>query len=495
MATQDWCEVLGIEPPCLETVKDHRRANTYAMLLVALLERGVAMTLTDVAARFEEAGLARQDQALLSLQRCRPARPPIYRDGDLYALDPHDDNLALWLFRLGLRQAIIPRLRLVRAPLPPLPGPGVPLTAGELDQAWEGVSVSNWSAQRLVLAVLDAHGSPLPPAEVVGHVAARTEWHQLTENAAKFKRRGCPVVVLDDGRWAIAEDAQDALEGVRSAVRERVEIVRQRDAAKPDPSVQAANREVVARRRDARRRELAEMRRVLLVGFPAKAPRALAMLDVGAHEISTFVDAEIEKAKERLAHYEIIGAQDVRALLKAIGFDPGAQRLAELGPAQKTKRLNKSGRKLKITTKLLVQGSCGISRPFGDRKKLAAYLAGDQLTKLRRRLESDVKSLHALYEYGRLHGVVRLRWGFLDETIKAPWVHWDEEKLYALKRKALEDGRLIEVVVGSAPGWEDPWSRARRAHAEKDPSGWGPQLWDENGFGILDLEVQRARLL
>jgi len=60
MATQDGCEVLGIARPCLEAVKGHREANTFALLLVALLERGEAVTLNDIATRFEEAGIVGQ---------------------------------------------------------------------------------------------------------------------------------------------------------------------------------------------------------------------------------------------------------------------------------------------------------------------------------------------------------------------------------------------------------------------------------------------------
>lgn len=56
---------------------------------------------------------------------------------------------------------------------------------------------------------------------------------------------------------------------------------------------------------------------------------------------------------------------------------------------------------------------------------------------VRTRLEADAKSLFALYEYGRLHVAVRLRWGFLDEMLAAPWVHRDEPTLYKLKKQAL----------------------------------------------------------
>ena len=107
-----YCRILGIAVPDLASVKDHREANTYSLLIVALLERGEPMTLGEVAERFAEAGMASHERAHLSLTRCKPARAPLYRDGDRYALDVHDDDeLGLWLFRLGLRppQVLAPR--------------------------------------------------------------------------------------------------------------------------------------------------------------------------------------------------------------------------------------------------------------------------------------------------------------------------------------------------------------------------------------------------
>jgi len=100
-----YCEALGIAPPRLEAVRNSADANYYAMLIVALLERGGPLTLEGAARRFEAAGILPANQALASLKRARPARPPIYRDGDLYALDPYDDEVDLWAFRLGLRPA------------------------------------------------------------------------------------------------------------------------------------------------------------------------------------------------------------------------------------------------------------------------------------------------------------------------------------------------------------------------------------------------------
>lgn len=90
-----YCAALCIHPPRIEDARTSPDANYYSLLMVALLERGAPMTLVEVAERFAAAGVAHTaEEALASLKRCKPARAPIYRDGDLYALDPHDDEVS-----------------------------------------------------------------------------------------------------------------------------------------------------------------------------------------------------------------------------------------------------------------------------------------------------------------------------------------------------------------------------------------------------------------
>lgn len=494
--TNPYCEQLGLDAPRLEKVKDHREANTYALLIVTLLESGDAMTLPEVARRFEQAGVAPAWDALRSLQRCRPDRAPVYRDGDLYALDPHDAELDLWAFRLGLRPPRAPRPALVR-PLPePVPGPEVPLTTAELEEAWKEASLHGSSRQRLALAVLDAHGGPMHPEDLVALVAGWTRWHGLKADVPHFARRDSAIEVREDGRWAIAPGprAHEALLAARRAVRERLELVRRWASMRPDPAAMEAQRRDWERRRAAHGAELAAMRRVILHAFPAAEPAAVVLLDAGERTLATFLGDEIAAARERLDGYDILAAVDVRRLLRALGYDPGRRRLAELGPPQKTRTLNRRGRTLKITLELLIQGSCGIGRPFGDPAKLRAYLRTGKHTQLRRRLEADAKSLFALYQYGRLHGGVRLRWGFLDEMIPAPWVHRDEATLYGLKRQALELGVPLEVVTDAAPGWSEPWSRSIRCFVRAEPGGYPLWLIDEEGYPVYDEDVQLARV-
>jgi hypothetical protein len=479
--------------PDLEVTKDHRDANTYSLLIVVLLERGGAVTLKEAAERFEEAGVAPAAKALMSLKRCKPARPPIYRDGDSYALDPRDAAADLWAFRLGLRPPKVPSLRVVRAEEGPLPTLDAPLTVAHLDEAWRDGVPGNFSARRLAICVLDAHGGVMAPKDVISFVSARSQWSPLSAESAKYWRSGSPVRVRDDGVWELNPD-HDAIRSARQAVIDRLETNRRWAHMRTDPAVVAANRKHFERKRQAHARELTRMRRVLIHAFPAEKPEALALVDVAKREISTFAGNELPGAQEILAAYDIIAAIDVRTLLRALGFEPGERRLGELGPPQKTMTINRRGRKLKITTGLLVHSSCGISRPFGDPKKMREYLESGQLAKLRRRLEADAKSLYAIYQYGRLHGSVRLRWGYLDERLPAPWVHRDEQVLYNLMDQAYERGVPLEVVLGRAPGWDNPWSRLQLAHVVKEPHGWRSWLVDDDGYMINEDEVQLARV-
>ena len=491
-STNPYCKALGIDIPDLARAKDHPDANFYSLLIVALLERGGPLTLLEAAQRFEAAGIAPAVSALQSLKRCKPARPPIYRDGERYALDPYDDEADLWAFRLGLRPAHAVKLGVVRPAPPPLPADHEPVTIAELDQAWRGGVSYAWSGQRLAICVLEAHGSPMRPEDVVAFVRARSEWSMLKIESASLWR-DVAIRVRDDGMWEL-DATHKSVAPARKAVRERLAVLQRANLNRPDPVVQQALINASERRRAANAERLAGMSRVLVHAFPASRPQSVVLLDVGTRALTTFIGDDLRRAHEMLAKYDIIVGVQVRDALRALAFDPGMRRLAELGPPQKSIQLNQRGRTLKVTNQLLVQSSCDISRPFGDAKVMGRYLSTGQITKLRRRLESDAKSLYALYQYGRLHGLVRLHWGFMETAFAAPWVHHDETKLYDLMKQALETGSMLEVVVGGAPGWSDPWARAFRVRVEHIPAEYRMELYDELGFYIERADVQLARL-
>ena len=489
--TNRYCRQAGIEVPSLAKVKDHREAGPFSLLLVALLEHGGPLTLDQAAARFAEAGVAPPEQALRSLKRCRPGRPPVYRDGDLYGLDPHDDELDLWLFRLGLRSPRVPQLTVVRPDPVPLPDSETALSPEELQEAFGRQRLLNWSAQRLALAVLDVHGGSLAPGRVAEILDGLAAAHGFSFQRTLHWRSGA-VLTDTNGNWRVDPD-HGALSQMRNAVRQQIERVRSQKAQGQDPVAIAARIKAADRHREAGAERLARLRRVLLHGYPPEAPRGLVLLDIKERELTTLLEPDLPEARQRLAGYDYIAAVGVRPLLRAIGFDPEDRRLAELGPPQKTVTLDSRGRVLKITTEMLIRGSCRIGKPLGDPKALDRYLRDGETGRLRRRLEADAKALFALYSYGMLHHGVRLGWGFLDMMLRVPWVHPDEPNLQGIMREAFEEGRDLEVVVGAAPGWGDPWARGRRCVVLEDERGWGFLLVDEEGRGVLEEEVQMVR--
>lgn len=490
-----YCEALGIDPPALESAREHSAATPYSLLIVALFERGGPMTLEEVAARFAEASIAPADEALRSLKRCRPARAPVYRHGDHYELDPYDRDADLWLFRLGLRPPRVPRMRLVKPKRPPLPDASVAITKDELREAFTDGSLSSWSAQRLALAILDSHGRRLAAHEVVAVMNGLTKYHPLREEAARYWRRGAAIQTTECGYWTM-EANHAAVKSMRTAVRLRIESSRSHETTRHDPVHHAVVKRRIDKDRKKRAQELAQLRRALLYGFPAgqRPLAAVVVVDVATRVINTYVGEDLGHMPARLESYDLMMGEGIRPLLRRLGFDPGIRRLIDLGPPQKRLTLNRSGRTLAITNELLVRSSCGISRPFGDLEQMWRYFTSGQESKLRRRLEADAKSLFALYQYGHLHGGVRIRWGFLDEWIPAPWRYEAEPGLYEIEQQSHETGRALEAVLGSAPGWSDPWSRVHRLRVVREQDGFHFTILDEDGLRVEARAIQLVRL-
>jgi hypothetical protein len=497
VSSNPYCEALQIQPPRLEAVRDRAEANTFSLLIVALLERGAPMTLAEVAARFEVAGIDIAAGALRSLQRCRPDRSPVHRDGDLYALDPHDDEADLWAFRLGLRPA---RWQLLQEAAPPpvqepapeaLPGPEVPLRLAELEEAFRDQYLQPaWSAIRLAIAVTDAHDGRIEPARAEETLNRLATHHALNATTLQLGR-GAPIELV--GEFWVLEPTHPKVAVTRAAVRGQIARLRERRTSFPSAEETRARMRLVEKARAARAAELARLQRVIVHAFPSSAPRIVTIIDVATREISTLMDEEISRLPDLLDRFDVIAAAGVRPLLQGLDYAPGSRRLAELGPPQKSITLDRRRRVLRITLPMLVRGSCGISRPFGDPDVMAGYLATGSVTRLRRRMEADAKSLFALYQYGRLHGAVRLRWGFLDEMLRVPWVDSDEPRLGSVLREAHRRGEDLEVVMRTAPGWEDPWSRAVRCTVHARPGGYGWDLVTPDGYLVDEEEVQAVR--
>jgi hypothetical protein len=224
-------------------------------------------------------------------------------------------------------------------------------------------------------------------------------------------------------------------------------------------------------------------------------PQAASVLDPEAHSVTTLTGEAMTELPAQLNRYDFLVGLQVRPALHLLGLDPSRWELEDLGTVRKTIRINRSRRTLRVTPEMLIAASTGISRPLGEPRKIAAYLATNQRTRLVRRLESDVKALHAFYRYGVLHRWVRLRWGFLDEMLPVWWGPRGAEDLETILTRAASTGAAVELVVGSAPGWEDPWRRAQRG-AVVGIGEWDVRLcWGAEEWPVDRYAIQAVRLV
>ncbi|WP_437572712.1 hypothetical protein [Sorangium sp. So ce542] len=491
-----YCERLGIAVPRVEDVAAQGTAKLFHLMIVALLERGGPMTLDEIAERLESAGvLAETGDLAHSLKKAWHGMAPVYRDAtghfglDLDALALHVVMRATGL--LATRAAPPPP-----APAPPAPGDDVPLSAEELDAAFRDRYMTSLSWVRQAAAVLDARQEAMTAQQIESLLAALTK-HRTTLGERNGPENSDLFVLGADGRLTLAPRAP-GLALMRRAIRKlsRPELIRRAERAACTARIAARRAELDAEaRRDAEIARRARRAVVRVVPFPEE-PQAAAVLDVGQRSIRTFLGRDMAELAGALERFDVIAGLHIRDTLLALGLDADRRRVVDLRPPKKSRRLNRAGRILEITPELLIAGTTGISRPLGDPEKVASYLAEGDHAKLARRLESDVKALHAFYQYGVLHGFVRLRWGFIDEVLSTEWALPGDVSLYQQLKSASETGAAVDLVVGAAPGWADPWSRARRVRV-LDICSNGVLVAEGEGratFAIARDEIQAVRL-
>ena len=460
------CKILEIDVPRLEEVRNHREASPYSLLLVALLETGRPMTLEQVAKRFEQAGVAPFQKALKSIKRSRPGRAPVYRNGDLYSLDPYDDELELWAFRLGLLPPRPSRYLTEEAPAQPLPAPGpvpdldVLVTPAELEEAFAGASLQAWSSQRLACLLLEAHGEPMHRGQASALLSRLTPYHPLRKDRPNRWTNG-GAIEDKEGHWKLyPEHAQ--VTAARKAMRELLTEVRaKRPQQEREKRRFAESKARYEERKEEKRRAYEALHRCLLYAFPSDQPVWIVLLDLATREMSYFEQTEFSTLLSDLQSYDWIGALDVRPLLSRLGFEVGLRHLIELGPPQKTYAI--PGRQpLKITAYAMIRGCSNVTKPLGDEKKMLQYIKQGKELLLKRQLAKATRSIYGLYHYCKLHGAARVTRGDVEAMVPVPWVRRFEWRLHHLKEQALEHDLEIEAVLGPSLSLDDPWRGSRR---------------------------------
>ncbi|WP_437819501.1 hypothetical protein [Sorangium sp. So ce1078] len=363
----------------------------------------------------------------------------------------------------------------------PLPADDVPLSVDEVEAAFRDQAVTRLPWIQQAAAVLDARQAPMNAEEIEAFLAGLTRYRE------KLGPRNGPaksaLFLPGEGGRLTLNPTAPGLAAMRRAIRELSQPVlvqraqraareaRRTDAQRTAPEAQRTPpepRTVVRRAKlDAEAQRDAEIartsRRAVLRAVPSAAhPRAAALLDVGQRSIQTFIGRDVAELGGLLARFDVIAGLDIGDTLRAMGFDADRRRVVDLGPPQTSRRLSRTGRTLQITPELLIAGTTRISRPLGEPERLARYLSGGDHQRLARRIESDVKALHAFYQYGVLHGSVRLRLGSIDEAFAIDWALPGDVSLHQQLKSAREKCAAVDLVIGAAPGWADPWSRARR---------------------------------
>jgi hypothetical protein len=483
---------LHVPTPSLDAILAAKRLNVREAMIVALVERGGPMSGEELARRLDAAGVESGSGDMgLSIRKAWRGLAPIDKDPDgRYSLDLGWPDWSFTLWGLGLKEP--------PAPTPPVampePAPGAPLTKEEVEAALGGSYAQHVGLARKIAAVLEAHGRrDMTVTEVQDYFARLTGSAHRIDVSDALRNDRARLLALADGRVRLSGDA-GALSAMRAQARKLARPRLTERAQRERFATERADRE---QRQRAAEEEATTYRRCLLRVVPdAGDVQAAALLDLQDRSIRTYVGDRVAELGNALLGYDVLIGLYPHEALAALRVDPNRfRRLIDLRPPQKSRRINKRGRTLAITPELLITSSTGASRPLGDPAKTARYLVEGDHGKLERRLASDVKALFAFYRYGVLQRGVRLRWGFLDDGFHVAWELPGEPSLFETLRSAAEKGQSAELVVGNAPGWEEPWSRARRyqvcAVDSRDVIVVGP----EGRVRIPRVEVQAARVL
>jgi hypothetical protein len=459
MIRNPYCGRLGISPPAVEHFVDHPRASLLKLMTLALLEHGEPLALEEIATRLLDAGVrAPSGDMVYSLRKAWHGLPPVIKEPDgTMGLDLESWDLDHLVFELGLKSRDVAAEVPAQPPVPELPAHDVPLREEEIREALRKPGLSN---VRTVAALLDLRGEALD-FEQVREMVERLAGQQWRPPRPFVRNRF--FTESEEGLLIPSVDTTE-FRTLRRAVRA---IAREAWARKAQQEHQArqiaAYREAAQERQRREAAEAAGMRKALVWALPReRRPAVVSILDLRSRQILSYAGASVGAARDALKGFNVVYGLEVRATLAVLGLDVLDFRLFELRPPRKSIQLNRAGKKLHVTPELVITSTTGIGHPLADPVKVAQYAAEGDSAKLVRRIESDVKSLYAYYRYGVLHGHVRLRWGFVDEVFGVDWALPDDHRLHEVLRRAMEEEVAIDLVTGSSPGWNDPWSRATR---------------------------------
>jgi hypothetical protein len=337
----------------------------------------------------------------------------------------------------------------------------VPLSEEEVDAAFRDRTLSTHSSIRRAAAILEASGGgPLSLEEISRRLVALSGRGAAIDERAIALWQSDLVAVRPAGMLQLNVSSPD-LSGLRRDIR-RMASTRLRHQAEADRA-RAWRAVHQAKRAEERRREFDEARRarraLVHVVMVDGVPRAAAVIEVGTREQRLFIGEQVADLPDHLTAFDFLAGVDIRPSLRSVGVDPDRWWLAELRPIQRTFRPG-DRQAVAVSLPAVVHATAGRRRVPGDPGVWQRLFRARSTTRLVARLEEEAQALFALYEYGALHGGVRVRRRARERLLPVAWSLRGDPDFASLVRASIRHWVPVEVVVGPSTGLDDPWPSA-----------------------------------
>jgi len=442
-----YCQRLGISVPRIEDAAGRPEVTLFQLVVMALLERGGPMTVVEIAARLDRATLPARlvrPDFVVAVKKAWHGQPPLVRDGDQrLALDLLSSELSHIAFVTGLRP-----------PVQPPPGPAElrlpeddePLSQVEVTAAFSGRSLDMYSSIRKAAAVLEAWGTPQTLDEINERLRTLTDYGGRIDTTTVRAWR-TDLVVDSDGSLRL-NPASSQIGAFRRDIRRMAATWLRASAERRDFKLGLVERE--RQRAEDERNLMAQAsrtRRALLhLVPPGQEARGAAVIDLSrrasekrdhapngsaepadnatndwaSSDVQLFMANNLLKLADRLEEFDFLAGVDLRVSLRTIGLDPERWLLAELRPVQRTFRPAERSA-VPVTLPAVVQATTGTSRVPADVATWGRLLDPKRLHDVAGRLATEARALCLLYEYGALHGGVRVRTRPGDRLLPVEW--------------------------------------------------------------------------
>jgi len=459
-----YCRRLRLAVPDLDTAVKSPDVTIAQLMALAVLEAGGPLTLEAIAERLLRLALPPRLQAarhLASLRKAWHGQPPLVRDaadGRLY-LDLLSHHAIRWLaYTAGCFGMPFAR-----------PEPSVfqvtpdsaPLSQAEVEAAFRGRTLYGYSSVRRVAAMLEAGGGgPQTLDTLNAALAALSDYGASVDERALRAWKSDLVSIGSDGLLHLNAASRE-LPALRRAIR-RAAASRLRQQAETERLREWRTERTVMRDDDEQQAvaEARSARRALVhIVTVDGLPRAAAVIDAETRAQRLFLDALMVDLPACLDAFDFLAGVDVRSSLRSVGVEPDRWWLAELRPVQRTFRPSDQ-RAVAVDLPAIVRATAGAAGVPADVAVWKRLLAGRSASRLASRLEAEAQALFALYQFGALHGGVRVRRRPDERLLPVSWSLRGDPDFEAFVRASIRRRVPVDIVVGPATSLADPWAAA-----------------------------------